>query len=516
LLFTIPQTDNSNYYHAMTPANRALLRAAADGDTHRLRALLIQGADVNSTNGAGQTPLMLAAAFNRQDVVNLLLKARANVEIQDDLGLAAVDWGAHFPEIVQLITGAIQVPTAGELQAEPTQSGSEGAVPVSRATVTAPQAGSETPILKGLAGAILRDRKSTVVNGTQSADGVPELVSRAGSISNQLTEPASAPNLNAKSLVSPLGKNTVDETLGSSLQRSSDETVPGSRGVSAGRMFEVAEPVKQLSKVEVPVPRLPSKRSWKRFVKAILPTLLIAGAFFGGYRLITYLLDSTRNSVTQAPAAPAAANPGPQAIPRSTPVVSGELAGAELYLPDVEYPPAAEPGQAVQVIVSVRVSAKGIVVSAKAVEADEQFRTAAEKTAKRSAFSPDKLQGKGSFIDGTITYSFASKQPAQINAPIELSEPGKVSATAGGPLAGTALVLVQPDYSRGVRSQGAGGPVTVVVRVDRSGKVKSWRTVDGDQRLRSAAVKAAQRSTFSPDKLPGSGDVVGTITYMFQ
>ena len=501
----------------MTPANRALLRAAADGDTHRLRALLIQGADVNSTNGAGQTPLMLAAAFNRQDVVNLLLKARANVEIQDDLGLAAVDWGAHFPEIVQLITRAIQAPpTAGELQAEPTQSGSEVAVPAGQATITTHQAVSETPRLQGLAGAILRDRKVPVVNETQNANGVLDFVNRTGSISNQLTEPASAPNLNAKSLDPSPVDNTVDETLGGSFQRLSDETAPGSRGVSAGRMFEVAEPVKPLSKLEVPVPKLASNRSWKRSVKAILPTLLVAGVFFGAYRLITYLLDSTHSPVTQTQTVPVAANPAPPAIARSAPVVSSELAGAELYLPDVEYPTNAEPGQAVQVIVSVRVSAKGIVVSAKAVEADEQFRTAAEKTAKSSAFSPDKLQDKGSFIDGTITYSFASKQPAQINAPLDLSEPGKVSAAAGGPLAGTALVLVQPDYSRSVRSQGAGGPVTVVVRVTRSGKVKSWRAVDGDQRLRSAAVKAAQRSTFSPDKLPGSGDVVGTITYMFQ
>ena len=86
------------------PANRALLRAAADGDSHRVRALLVQGTEVNSTNGAGQTALMLAAAFNRQEVVNLLLKARANIEVQDDLGLTALDWAAHFPAIVELIS----------------------------------------------------------------------------------------------------------------------------------------------------------------------------------------------------------------------------------------------------------------------------------------------------------------------------------------------------------------------------------------------------------------------------
>jgi outer membrane biosynthesis protein TonB len=52
--------------------------------------------------------------------------------------------------------------------------------------------------------------------------------------------------------------------------------------------------------------------------------------------------------------------------------------------------------------------------------------------------------------------------------------------------------------------------------VNRAGKVISWRTLEGDSQLRAAALKAAKQTTFSPDKLPGKGEVVGTVTYNFK
>src|SRR6185369_3816383 len=174
----------------MMPANRALLRAAADGDSHRVRALLVQGTEVNSTNGAGQTALMLAAAFNRQEVVNLLLKARANVEVQDDLGLTALDWATHFPAIVQLISKAMQRPSAtpgGEAKPPVPQTN----VPIAAAAASPVQdsnADMEKSTLKGLSGAILRDRKPAVVNEVQSATQVTQPLIATESISNQLTD----------------------------------------------------------------------------------------------------------------------------------------------------------------------------------------------------------------------------------------------------------------------------------------------------------------------------------------
>jgi len=162
------------------------------------------------------------------------------------------------------------------------------------------------------------------------------------------------------------------------------------------------------------------------------------------------------------------------------------------------------------VTVKVKVSRRGVVVSAKAIDGDESLRLAAQATARSSAFSPEKLQDKPTQIDSTITYHFIAPQLLG-SQPTHFDQNSKgVTVVAGGPLAGSELNLSTPDRST---IKGLTGSVTVVVRVSRDGRVISWRPLDGDRRLRSLALQAAKRSTFSPDKLPGKGDVVGTITY---
>ena len=76
----------------MSVASVELLRAAASGDLKRLREILVQGADINGTTKANQTALMLAAAFKRIEIVEYLVLAGADVNVQDELGLSASDW----------------------------------------------------------------------------------------------------------------------------------------------------------------------------------------------------------------------------------------------------------------------------------------------------------------------------------------------------------------------------------------------------------------------------------------
>jgi len=162
--------------------------------------------------------------------------------------------------------------------------------------------------------------------------------------------------------------------------------------------------------------------------------------------------------------------------------------------------------------VQVKVSRKGVVVSAKAIDGNESLRSTAEATAMSSAFSPEKLQGKPDQIDSTITYHFIATQLLGTETTKADQNSKGVSAVTGGPLTGSELKLITPDTSA---IKDLTGSVTVVVRVGRNGRVISWRPLDGDTHLRSLAVQAAKRSTFSPDKLPGKGEVVGTITYTF-
>jgi hypothetical protein len=86
---------------------------------------------------------------------------------------------------------------------------------------------------------------------------------------------------------------------------------------------------------------------------------------------VTYVLENTETP-TQSQVSKPVSNALRATLPPAAPVVSAELAGTELYLPDVEYPNDVEPGQAAKVVVKVHVSAKGIVVGANAIEGDSR------------------------------------------------------------------------------------------------------------------------------------------------
>jgi TonB family protein len=232
-------------------------------------------------------------------------------------------------------------------------------------------------------------------------------------------------------------------------------------------------------------------------------------------------------------------------------VIGGALVGTELIVPDPEYPAPASArsiGKLVsdKVTVQVQVNRKGMVISAHALAGDKSLRQAAVKAAKTAAFSPEKLadKDKGRLITGTITYDFVAPQTgpsaALRSSPATTSEAGASpphgspatvsstttgsstanagndSPTTGGPLAGTEQNLPKSQYPPSAKSKGISGAITVVVRVNRAGKVISWRTLNGDLQLRAAALKAARQATFIPAKLPGKGEVVGTITYNFK
>jgi TonB family protein len=86
-------------------AERLLLRAAADGDTDGVRALLAEGAPVDATDQNARTPLILATFFGHYEVVKLLLAAGARAELKDDLDATALSWALSrgFTEIAKLL-----------------------------------------------------------------------------------------------------------------------------------------------------------------------------------------------------------------------------------------------------------------------------------------------------------------------------------------------------------------------------------------------------------------------------
>jgi hypothetical protein len=74
----LAQDPNRN---TAAPVDPALHRAVRSGNLPELRALLQNGADPNVRDGAGRTPLIVAAEQDRLDAARLLIAAGANLNV---------------------------------------------------------------------------------------------------------------------------------------------------------------------------------------------------------------------------------------------------------------------------------------------------------------------------------------------------------------------------------------------------------------------------------------------------
>jgi TonB family protein len=122
-------------------------------------------------------------------------------------------------------------------------------------------------------------------------------------------------------------------------------------------------------------------------------------------------------------------------------------------------------------------------------------------------------------IAAAVTYlMFHNSRSRQDNAPAAVPKPAanvkELPLVAGG-LSGKQLDVPAPEYPVSARSEHVSGTVKVRVTVDKEGTVIAVKVVEGDRRLRDPAIAAAQKATFSPEKLVGQG-AVGTITYTFK
>ncbi|MBA3512870.1 MAG: TonB family protein [Pyrinomonadaceae bacterium] len=261
---------------------------------------------------------------------------------------------------------------------------------------------------------------------------------------------------------------------------------------------------------------------------ALVAVIAMLGAFLG------YLINNYRSRGNGSNAPIAAQSEPAENARKDLPVIEGEIKGMEVNVPEPEYPAQAKAeGVSGTVTVRVQVNKRGRVTLARSSKGDWRLRSVAVKAAQKATFSEEMLAGRGA--NGTITYNFAAQtespaatgsQAPKTNHPStqELSSATGSSAAnvggdypvVGGPLVGAEANLPQPDYPQKAKSKAISGTITVVVRVNRAGKVVSWRTLGGDSQLRAAALKAARKATFSPEKLPGGREVVGTITYNFK
>lgn len=73
--------------------NSALHDATRHGDLAEVRRLIGAGAEVNSRDFRGQTPLLLAVGYRHLEVAKVLLENGANVNAKDHEGTSALQLG---------------------------------------------------------------------------------------------------------------------------------------------------------------------------------------------------------------------------------------------------------------------------------------------------------------------------------------------------------------------------------------------------------------------------------------
>ncbi|MGH2664441.1 ankyrin repeat domain-containing protein [Flavobacterium sp.] len=79
--------DNVEIVFKPTPLCSAIIK----GDLETVKKFIEYGADVNESSD-GLTPLMLAARYNKAEIVKVLLEKGARIEAKDERGLTAVKY----------------------------------------------------------------------------------------------------------------------------------------------------------------------------------------------------------------------------------------------------------------------------------------------------------------------------------------------------------------------------------------------------------------------------------------
>nr|WP_274364142.1 MULTISPECIES: ankyrin repeat domain-containing protein [unclassified Paenibacillus] len=93
--------------------NRSLIQAAESGNTDKVLQLINDGADINTRDARGRTPILAATHGNKAETVKALIEAGADIHLQDNiLDNPFLYAGAEgFLEIVKLLIDAGADPT---------------------------------------------------------------------------------------------------------------------------------------------------------------------------------------------------------------------------------------------------------------------------------------------------------------------------------------------------------------------------------------------------------------------
>lgn len=448
----------------MSSRTFSLHQAIKSGDTNAVTALLAGGANVNETNDAGQTPLIIAIVSGQYKCLRPLLRAGANPWLRDNTGLTAIDWAERKGE-TEL---AHSLSTQSKSPSQSSNSSPEASKPpaIEQKTAQPNAAGApRTPLSpdektrRFIAGLKLRldERATRDLAGNmipseqqppqdleiEAQPVIPEIV-------KTIEPPIEAPVVTAEILPSPEPPRPAETKTTANQQTSARAHTPRtSQRTAADVPPEIVTP-EIVTKVDVvtdtkappallsPSPsQRPSRSSSKRkrcpqcgtfYTSDLLaycsydavalvdedapivpprppkpsPVLWILVIIVAAMGALAGLLVTERLLRRPAAETQVASAPQPLAPQKGIPELGRQLAGKELSLIEAEVPGNTVKGPA-SVKVFVRIDRAGQVYWATSEEGEEVLRDAAIAAAKKSTFAVEKLRGR---TEGTITYKF--------------------------------------------------------------------------------------------------------------
>ena len=387
-----------------------LTQAVTNGDAGDVSALLANGANANERTSGGQTPLILATIFGHAHLIPLLLRAGADPQLRDNLGLNALDWAQRrgATEAIALFTHkGTSTPAPVETEAPrpsapPSRKEPENARPVSEGEKSqrwlaglkqriAEQSQSEVPDGSNIFRAQPQRPPEPKLSGEPQADAPVEEIMRieaapaeieAATVVEKIAEIEPAPPATPKE--NPRPKPTRKRCPKCNAIYNSDLLAYCAHHVVA-----------LVDADEAPIISEPPKHSPVLFWMIIVIT--VTGSLVMGSLITAYYGN---RAAQQSAASP----PAPKSVQRGTPLVDPELEGKVVSLPVAECPLNGQEAIPGTVVVRVVINKDGQVTSARASGGDWLLRGAASEAAMKSTFWPEKLRGRET--EGTITYTF--------------------------------------------------------------------------------------------------------------
>jgi Ankyrin repeats (many copies) len=395
-----------------------LTNAVQSGDEQAVSAILANGADVNETTGGGQTALILAVIFGHTKIVKLLMKAGADPQLRDNLGLNAIDWAQR-----RGLTDAHAILTNTHRESTPPR---KIVIPLEE-----PEKSKQTDVKEPAPKRAIEEEKESASEDEKSLrwiSGFKQRLHEQELRRLNRNEPPVEPPIEPPPPVMPVETNEVLAVIEApKVPESQPEpppeppravtpppriltpppTTPAKSGTrkrcpkcnaiyNSDLVAYCAHHIVPLVPADEPIISEPPKSNLPMFW--ILLIITLAGSIVLGSLITTYIYRSR-----QAAARIAAEQIRPL-LQKGTPELGGDLVGKAVSLPEAECPVRGPEPVSGGVTVRVMVDKNGQVYWARGSGGDWLMRGASTEAAMKSTFSPEKLRGRQT--EGTITYTF--------------------------------------------------------------------------------------------------------------